>query len=152
MAKSRKRRPRSFFHEHSLGLITAGILGAWIIAYVYSDPSTHAGSFFGNAIADWIGVFAIVVFTKYFYEIGSGESRKPKLDTENFFGLLWEEHSLSIVLVITGLVWIAAYMKSDPQGKWGQVIGNIVSEWTQILGTVLLTKRLIERGSKEGHG
>jgi len=31
----------------------------------------------------------------------------------------------------------------------GQVAGNIVSEWTQIIGLVLLTKRLIERHSKE---
>jgi hypothetical protein len=30
------------------------------------------------------------------------------------------------------------------------VVGNIVSEWTQILGLVLLTKRLTEVGSKEG--
>ena len=39
----------------------------------------------------------------------------------------------------------------DAQGKWNQVVGNIVSEWTQIIGLVLLTKRLIERGSKESH-
>jgi hypothetical protein len=31
----------------------------------------------------------------------------------------------------------------------GQVVGNIVSEWKQIIGLVLLTKRLIERRSKE---
>jgi hypothetical protein len=37
----------------------------------------------------------------------------------------------------------------DAQGKWGQVVGNIVSEWTQILGLVLLTKRLMETGSKD---
>jgi hypothetical protein len=29
------------------------------------------------------------------------------------------------------------------------VVGNIVSEWTQILGLVLLTKRLMEWHSKE---
>jgi hypothetical protein len=28
-------------------------------------------------------------------------------------------------------------------------VGNIVSEWTQLLGLVLLTKRLIEEKSKE---
>jgi hypothetical protein len=37
----------------------------------------------------------------------------------------------------------------NPDAKWGQVVGNIVSEWTQILGLVVLTKKLIERGSKE---
>jgi hypothetical protein len=41
------------------------------------------------------------------------------------------------------------FARSDTQGKWGQVVGNIVSEWTQILGLVVLTKRLIELGSKE---
>ena len=36
----------------------------------------------------------------------------------------------------------------NPSGRWGQAVGNIVSEWTQILGLVLMTKRLIEVGSK----
>jgi hypothetical protein len=39
----------------------------------------------------------------------------------------------------------------NPDSKWGQVVGNIVLEWTQVLGLVLvlMTKRLIEVGSKE---
>ena len=37
----------------------------------------------------------------------------------------------------------------EPDSKWGQVVGNIVSEWTQILALVILTKRLIETHSKE---
>lgn len=147
---AKRRTPlRRFLHEHSLGLISAAILLVWVIAYIYADPSTHLGAFYGNAIADWVGLLAIVILTKYFYEIGSVESRKPKLDTQNFLKLMWEEHSLSIFLLVTGIAWVFFYAKSDPQGKWGQVVGNIVSEWTQILGTVLLTKRLIERGSKE---
>ena len=40
-------------------------------------------------------------------------------------------------------------MKMNSEGKWGQVVGNIVSEWTQIFGLVLLTKKLIEPRSKE---
>jgi hypothetical protein len=51
--------------------------------------------------------------------------------------------------VITGIGWVVAFRAMDPASKWGQVVGNIVSEWTQILGLVLLTKRLIEVGSKE---
>jgi len=39
------------------------------------------------------------------------------------------------------------FAHSNPQGKWGQVVGNIVSEWTQVLGLVLMTKKLIEAGS-----
>ena len=37
----------------------------------------------------------------------------------------------------------------DSEGKWGQVVGNIVSEWVQMAGLVFLTKRLVEIGSKE---
>jgi hypothetical protein len=38
----------------------------------------------------------------------------------------------------------------DPESKWGQVVGNLVSEWTQMAGLVFLTKKLMEVGSKEG--
>ena len=33
----------------------------------------------------------------------------------------------------------------------GTVVSNIVSEWSQQIGLVLLTKKLIEPGSKESH-
>jgi hypothetical protein len=56
---------------------------------------------------------------------------------------------LTVFLVITGIVWIALFAKMDANSKWGQVVGNIVSEWTQLFGTVLLTKKFLERGSKE---
>jgi len=59
------------------------------------------------------------------------------------------EHSLTIFLVITGAGWVLAFRAMDPTSRWGQVVGNIVSEWTQILGLVLMTKRFIEIGSKE---
>jgi hypothetical protein len=61
---------------------------------------------------------------------------------------LLREHSLTIVLVITGVGWVLAFWAMDPQSKWGQVVGNVVSEWTQILGLVLMTKRFMEVGSK----
>jgi hypothetical protein len=44
---------------------------------------------------------------------------------------------------------VLAFRAMDPNSKWGQVVGNIVSEWTQILGLVWMTKRFIEVGSKE---
>jgi hypothetical protein len=34
-----------------------------IALYCVSNPSTHLGSFFGNAIADWTGVLVTVVMT-----------------------------------------------------------------------------------------
>jgi hypothetical protein len=54
-----------------------------------------------------------------------------------------------VFLVITGIGWAIFFIHSDPQGKWGEVVGNIVSEWTQIIGLVLLTKKLMEVNSKE---
>jgi hypothetical protein len=59
------------------------------------------------------------------------------------------DHSLTIFLLLTGIGWIALYVKLVSEGKLGQVVGNIVSEWTQIFGLVLLTKKLIEWHSKE---
>lgn len=142
---------RSFFAEHSLGIVVVTIVLALLALYARSDPETHWGAFFGNAIADWTGLFVFVIFTKYFYEIGSGESRKPILDSANPLKLIWEEHSLTIVLVLTGAGWLWLDSRLDPTSRWGQVVGNMVSQWTQILGIVWLTKRLIERGSKEGN-
>jgi hypothetical protein len=44
---------------------------------------------------------------------------------------------------------VILYIAMDSESKWGQVVGNIVSEWTQIFGLVLLTKHMIERHSRE---
>lgn len=142
-------RRRSFFQRHSLSIVAGAILVLWTVLYSISDPDTHFGSFFGNAIADWTGLLVMVLGTKSLYERGSAESKQPK----GFLPKHWEEllrdHSLTIFLVLTGAGWVAAFARMDVQGKWGQVVGNIVSEWTQVLGVVLMTKRLVERGSKE---
>jgi hypothetical protein len=146
MNQSRKLQP--VLRKHSLSLTALAVVILLIVLYHWSNPSTHIGSFFGNAIADWSGVFVTIVMTKFLYEKGSAESKQPK-------GILpWgmevlREHSLTIFLVITGIGWVLAFRAMDPNSKWGQVVGNIVSEWTQILGLVLMTKRLIEVGSKE---
>jgi len=148
---AQQRRSKSgFFYEHSLSLVSAAILVSWIVLYAFSDSATHLGSFFGNAIADWMGVVVTVVATKWMYEKGSAESRKPPLRWLGPAHDFLRDHSLSIFLVITGAVWIAVYVMMDSESKWGQVVGNIVSEWTQIFGLVILTKRLVERHSKEG--
>ena len=55
-AARKNHRKRGFLHEHSLSIASISILIVWIVAYVFSNPSTHLGSFFGNAIADWSGV------------------------------------------------------------------------------------------------
>jgi hypothetical protein len=140
---------QSFIQQHALSIASTSILVLWIVLYSISSPSTHIGSFFGNAIADWSGVVVMVFATKYLYEKGSAESRRPPRNLLSPVLERLRDHSLSIFLLITGVGWVALYAAIDSEAKWGQVVGNIVSEWTQIFGLVLLTKRLIERHSKE---
>ena len=147
MKQSRVR--NQFLHKHSLSLAALGIVVMLIGLYFRSNPSTHLGSFFGNAIADWSGVLVTVVMTKHLYEKGSAESKNPKGKVPSPVMEFLREHSLTIFLLVTGLGWVLAFRAMDPNSKWGQVVGNIVSEWTQILGLVLMTKRLMEVGSKE---
>jgi hypothetical protein len=90
-----------------------------------------------------------VLATKYLFEIGSVESRRPPNHWLTPLLRVLQDHSLSIFLAITGIGWVWLFAKSDPNSKWGQVVGNIVSEWTQIFGMVLLTKKLLESHSKE---
>src|ERR1700712_3619981 len=104
-----RRRRRSGLREHSLSLTLAGILALWIVLYVRSDPATHLGGFFGNAIADWLGTPLFVLVTKYFYEINSSESRRPHPTSHNLLLCAIIDHSLTIVLVITGIAWAVAY-------------------------------------------
>jgi len=145
----RKRTLKQVLKKHSLSLAVLGVLILWIALYCLSDPSTHIGSFFGNAIADWTGVLLTVVLTKHLYEKGSAESKQPKGKLPSAVLELLREHSLTLFLVTTGIVWVFVFRAMNPESRWGQVVGNIVSEWTQVLGLVLLTKRLIEVGSKE---
>ena len=148
MTGTHKRKHR-FIHEHSLSLVTGGVLILWICLYNVSSPRTHVGSFFGNAIADWSGVVVMVLATKYLYEKGSAESRRlPRQLLSPGLERL-REHSLSIFLLVTGIGWLTLYVFVNSESKWGQVVGNILSEWVQILVLVLMTKRLIERHSKE---
>jgi hypothetical protein len=137
------------FREHSLSLTVAGIIALWLVLYVRGDPSTHLGAFYGNAVADWLGTFLIVIATKYFYEIGSSESRPPHPKSRSAFARFLVDHSLTIVLVVTGAGWMWCYARLPANGKPGQVVGNIVSEWVQILGLVVITKYTREIRSKE---
>jgi hypothetical protein len=150
MATRARHRKRSFLRDHGLGLVVAAIMLLWLGLYWRADPETHLGAFYGNATADWLGSLMIVFATKYCYEIGSAESRPPHPKHRGAVVRLLIDHSLTIVLLITGAVWIGVYRQLSPNGKSGQVVGNIVSEWTQVLGLVVLTKYLGERGSKEG--
>ena len=146
MKQNRSTKP--FLHQHSLSLAALGVVLLLLALYSHSNPATHLGSFFGNAIADWTGVFVTVVMTKHLYEKGSTESKRPKGKLPSGIAEFLREHSLTVFLLVTGVAWVLAFKAMDPNSKWGQVVGNIVSEWTQILGLVLMTKRLMEVGSK----
>ena len=145
----RKTKNQTFFERHGLTVVASCILLAWIVLYSVSDEKRHIGSFFGNAIADWSGVVVMVLATKHLYERGSSESKDVKGKFPTRFLETLREHSLTIFLLVTGIGWVMLYAHSDSESKWGQVVGNIVSEWTQIIGLVLLTKKLVETGSKE---
>jgi hypothetical protein len=145
----KKAASRGFLRQHSLGLTVLALLLAWLLLYVKSDPSTHLGAFYGNAVADWLGTLIIVVATKYLYEVGSPESRQPHPRSRNAFMRFVIDHSLTLGLAFTGILWAIFYSRLDVDGKTGQVVGNIVSEWTQIIGIVVITKYTREIGSKE---
>jgi hypothetical protein len=144
-------RKRSFLHRHGLSMAAGAILAAWLILYTVSNEHKHWGAFFGNAIADWSGVLVMVLATKHLYERGSKESKRPGPDApwHSHLRVFVRDHSLTLFILATGAIWVGLFARSNPDSKWGQVIGNIVSEWTQILGLVLMTKKLIEVGSKE---
>ncbi len=142
--------PKSFLQKHSLGLVALGVVVTLIVAYTRADPSTHLGSFFGNAIADWSGVLVTVIMTKHLYERGSAESKNPRSKWKSPTLEFLRSHSLTVFLVITGAGWAYVFSRMDANSRWGQVVGNLVSEWTQILGLVWMTKILMEVGSKEG--
>ena len=146
---TKAKRKKSWFHEHSLSFVSVSLLLAWIVGYSCSSPETRLGAFLGNSIADWSGSVVIILGTKFLYEIGSAESRPLKNRKSNRWLEFVYEHSLLIFLAVTGIGWLVLYLRLNPQDKWAQVVGNIVSEWLQMAGLVFLTKRLIERGSKE---
>ena len=140
---------KPWWRRHSLSLVATAFLTLWTASYLFSDPRSHAGSFFGNAIADWTGVVITILATKWFFEKGSRESRQPRPSYANPVMEFLHEHSLTIFLVITCLWWLFLFLHINPESKWGTVVSNLVSEWTQQIGLVVLTKRLIETGSKE---
>jgi hypothetical protein len=145
----REKTSQSWLAKHSLSLVAGALLITWIAGYLYLDQKSHLGAFCGNAIADWSGSLVIILGTKFLYEIGSAESRQPRGRKRNPVLEILREHSLLIFIGVTGIGWSLLFLKMNPESQWGQVVGNIVSEWVQMAGLVFLTKRLVEIGSKE---
>ena len=91
-----------------------------IVLYRWSNPSTHLGSFFGNAIADWTGVFVTVVMTKFLYEKGSAESKQPKGNLAFKRLEFLREHSLTMILLVSPAVgWVVAFRAMDSEQQVG---------------------------------
>src|SRR5271170_7856503 len=99
---------KQFLHKHSLSLVALGVVLLLIALYCVSNPATHWGSFFGNAIADWTGVLVTVVMTKHLYEKGSAESKKPQGKVKSAVVEVLREHSLTLFLLVTGVAWVLA--------------------------------------------
>jgi hypothetical protein len=144
----RKQPVRTILRRHGLSIAAVSVLVLWFVLYTISNEKTHLGAFFGNAIADWSGSVVIIIGTKFLVERGSAESKQKPPPVGGVAGFLYE-HSLLIFLFVTAVGWALLFARSDPDSKWGQVYGNILSEWIQMAGLVFLTKELIERGSKE---
>lgn len=143
------KRFKHFCGDHGLSIVACGILALWIALYLVSNPATHWGAFFGNAIADWSGVVLMVLGTKFFMERGSKETKRTSDPKDRGAWKFLHEHSFSIFIIVTLVGWILLFNHFDPNQKWGTVVGNVVSEWTQALGLVYMTKVLRERGSEE---
>ena len=142
-----KRKTKDLCHGHSLSLTVLAVLILWIFLFMHSDPGRWK-TFFGNAIADWLGAFIIIVITKYLHERGSAESRPFEDYARTPLTRFFVEHSLSLFLgAMLGLsLFLWNYFDADSQ--WAEVAGNVVSQFVQLLALVLLTKKLFERGSK----
>ena len=137
----------SFLERHSLSLAAGLVVLLVLIAYTLSDPASHSGAFFGNAIADWTGVFVSVLAAKHLSE---RKVRQPLPDGSPLsahVSRLVHNHSLSLFLALTGIAWVIFYSQVNPEARWGQVVGSLVSEWTQNLGFVFMTKRLMEQST-----
>jgi hypothetical protein len=100
--------PKQFLQKYSLSLAALGVVILLIVLYCLSNPDTHLGSFFGNAIADWSGVVVTVVMTKSLYEKGSAESKQPKGKLPSAITEFVREHSLTLFLLVTGAAWVIA--------------------------------------------
>src|ERR1700692_4481626 len=112
---TQSRTSQLFLRKHSLSIAAFTVVILLIALYRWSNPSTHLGSFVGNAIADWTGVFVTIVMTKFLYEKGSDESTQPKGILPSAAMELIREHSLTIFLVITGIGWVIAFWAMDSE-------------------------------------
>jgi len=137
------------WYYHSLSFVVLAIVLAWIFLYWKSDYTSHRGTFYGNAIADWSGAWIILIVTKFLHERGSTESRPFQDRVKTPWLRFIAEHSLSLFLLLCCVTTGMIFLRMDPNSKWGEVAGNLLSQFVQLLGLVLLTKKLFEKAPSE---
>jgi hypothetical protein len=140
------------WRRHSLSLTVFAFVILWTVLYFKGDPNTHRGAFYGNAIADWTGTLIILLVTQFLHERGSTESRPFEDRAKTPFTRFLVCHSLSLFLGACCLGAGLWFWHADPNSKWGAVAGNLLSQFVQLLGLVLLTKKLfdsVSRGKKK---
>src|SRR5215475_5167936 len=59
------------------------------------------------------------------------------------------QHSLSLSALGVVLLLIVLYSRANPHTHWGSFFGNAIADWTGVCVTVVMTKFLYEKGSKE---
>ena len=132
------KRRKSFLHRHSLSLVTAFVLCTWITLYIRFNPSTH-----------WAPSSATQSPTGLAF---SSQSSPRSICSRS---VRWRAgcpppwlrpvaHWRILVEHLSGdhRCWVDMAVRQIDPNSWGQVAGNIVSEWTQIFGMVWLTKKL----------
>ena len=147
--RTKHKQKKGTLAKHSLTFVALTFLLLCLTGYLSLDEKSHLSAFCGNAIADWSGSLVIILGTKFLLEKGSAESKPVKRARKNPWFEFLHEHSLLIFVVVTGIGWALLFWRMNPESKWGQVVGNVVSEWAQMAGLIFLTKSLIEVGSKE---
>jgi hypothetical protein len=114
--------------RHSLSLAAALVVLLALFAYILSNPASHSGAFFGNAIADWTGVFVSVLTAQHLSERKVRQRLPPGSPLSAHISRLTHNHSLSIFLSLTRIIWILVYLQMNVEANWGQVVGSLVPE------------------------
>ena len=122
-----RRTPNQFLREHSLSLTALGVVVLLIALYCRSNPSTHLGSFFGNALADWTGVFVTILMTKHLYE--KGFERKQAAEGQTAVG----GNGISV----------RALAHRVPSDYWHRLGGGIPGHSSTISPAAVLTQKLM---------
>ena len=104
------------------------------------------GAFYGNAIADWLGVFVFVVRQML---LKDPASREPQPHFHVRLGRFLVKHSLTIMLTLTGAAWVVAYARSEvglQSGPGHQALSQIGHKcWSRPDNEICARERLERR-------